>query len=64
MLLILYQPSCKIVMRVIRRAVIMSKIECLCLIIASLFYILVDLYNISNTFEHYSNFNMKECKGE
>ena len=37
--------------------------ECSCLIIASLFYILADLYNISNTFEHYSDFNMKECEG-
>ena len=36
--------------------------ECSCLIMASLFYILADLYNMSNTFEHYSNFNMRECE--
>ena len=51
-------------MRVMRRAVIMSETECLCLIIMSLFYILADLFNISNTFKHYSNFNIRECKEE
>ena len=40
----------------------MSKTECLCLIMTSLFYILADLYNMSNIFEHYSDFNMKECE--
>ena len=34
---------------------------CSCLIIVSLFYILADLYDMSNTFEHYSGFNMGEC---
>ena len=42
----------------------MGKTGCLYLIIASLFYILADLYNISNTFEHYSNFNIRECEEE
>ena len=51
-------------MKVIRRAVIVSETGCLYLIIMSLFFILADLYNISNTFEHYSNFNMKECEEE
>ena len=51
-------------MRVMRRVVIVSETECLYLIIASLFYILADLYNMSNTFEHYSNFNIRECEGE
>ena len=47
-----------------RRTVIVSKTECSCLIIISLFYILADLYNISNTFKHYSDFNMKKCEKE
>ena len=40
----------------------MGETECLCLIIMSLFYILANLYNMSNTFKHYSNFNIEECK--
>ena len=51
-------------MRVMRRAVIMIKTECLYLIIISLFYILADLNNMSNIFKHYSNFNIKKCEGE
>ena len=62
MLLILYWPSCRGVVRVMRRAVMMSETECLYLIITSLFYILANLYNMSNTFEHYPNFNMRECE--
>ena len=38
-----------------------SETGCLYLIMTSLFYILADLYDMSNTFEHYSNFNMREC---
>ena len=45
-----------------RRAVIMSKTECLYLIIISLFYILADLYNMSNIFKHYFDFNIRECE--
>ena len=39
-----------------------SETGCSCLIIVSLFYILADLYNMSNTFKHYSNFNIEECE--
>ena len=64
MSLILCQPSYRGVVEVVRRVVMMSETECLCLIIMSLFYILADLYDISNTFKHYSDFNMRECEGE
>ena len=47
-----------------RRAVMMDETGCSYLIIMSLFYILADLYNMSNTFKHYSNFNMRKCEGE
>ena len=40
----------------------MSETECSCLIMTSLFYILADLYDMSNTFKHYSDFNMRKCK--
>ena len=40
----------------------MGETGCSCLIMTSLFYILADLYNMSNTFEHYPDFNIGECK--
>ena len=64
MLSILCQSPHRGVVRMMRRAVMMGETECSCLIIMSLFYILADFYDISNTFEHYPDFNMKKCQEE